>query len=298
MASRCGRRCSTIRTSCRVLVWSRRWAWRSGPGGAGRARAVGRPARECVRCGRSRGRGEGERSGHRMIAGADSISDMDLLRHGGMGRLFHGVRAPSTLGTFLRAFRFGHVRQLDAVAARFVAGLSRQAPLIAAGEPVCYVDMDDTMRGTFGYAKQGTGYGYSGVKGLNALLATASTPCAVPKRWILLLSWAFAVPVRRSDAAGRGSPRLYPGHPSAAAAAPRTGSRWLGSPVATARADIMPRGRPVHPTPIPTAAINPATPWLTRPDEVFGKDNAGPRSHRATLTWIPSESRPPVAAAR
>ena len=52
-----------------------------------------------------------------MVAGADSISDMDLLRHGGMTRLFDGVRAPSTLGTFLRRFTFGHVRQLDAVAA-------------------------------------------------------------------------------------------------------------------------------------------------------------------------------------
>src|SRR5882757_7315732 len=49
-----------------------------------------------------------------MVAGADSIADLDLLRHGGMARLFTGVRAPSTLGTFLRAFRFGHARQLDA----------------------------------------------------------------------------------------------------------------------------------------------------------------------------------------
>jgi hypothetical protein len=55
-----------------------------------------------------------------MVAGADSISDMGLLRHGGMERVFTGLRAPSTLGTFLRAFRFGHVRQLDAVAARFL----------------------------------------------------------------------------------------------------------------------------------------------------------------------------------
>src|SRR5665213_3218095 len=47
-----------------------------------------------------------------MVAGADSIDDMDLLRHGGMGRLVTGVRAPSTLGTFLRSFTFGHVRQL------------------------------------------------------------------------------------------------------------------------------------------------------------------------------------------
>ncbi|HET6868469.1 MAG TPA: IS1380 family transposase [Solirubrobacteraceae bacterium] len=115
-----------------------------------------------------------------MVAGADSIADMGLLRHGAMPRLFTGVRAPSTLGTFLRAFRFGHVRQLDAVAARFTAGLARHAPIIAAGEAVAYLDIDDTVRATFGYRKQGVGYGYSGVKGLNALLATASSASSAP----------------------------------------------------------------------------------------------------------------------
>ena len=65
-----------------------------------------------------------------MVAGADSIDDMDLLRHGGMPRLFAGVRAPSTLGTFLRSFTFGHVRQLDAVAARFLANLAGRSPLL------------------------------------------------------------------------------------------------------------------------------------------------------------------------
>jgi len=115
-----------------------------------------------------------------MVAGADSIADMDVLRHGGMARLFSGVRAPSTLGTFLRSFRFGHVRQLDAVAARFTAELARRAPIIAAAGPVTYLDVDDTVRATFGYAKQGAGYGYTGVKGLNALLATVSTPASPP----------------------------------------------------------------------------------------------------------------------
>jgi hypothetical protein len=113
-----------------------------------------------------------------MVAGADSIADMDLLRHGAMSRLFAGTRAPSTLGTFLRAFRFGHVRQLDAVAARFLAGLARHAPMIATGQQVIYLDVDDTVRATFGYAKQGAGY--SGVKGLNALLATVSTASSAP----------------------------------------------------------------------------------------------------------------------
>jgi hypothetical protein len=60
-----------------------------------------------------------------MAAGADSFDDMALLRHGAMGRLFDRAYAPSTLGSFLRAFTFGHVRQLDAVASRFLAGLIR-----------------------------------------------------------------------------------------------------------------------------------------------------------------------------
>jgi hypothetical protein len=115
-----------------------------------------------------------------MVAGADCIEDMDLLRHGGMNRLFGGVRAPSTLGTFLRAFTFGHVRQLDAVAARLLVGLTNHAPLLGGGSPVAFVDIDDTVKQTYGYAKQGAGYGYSGVKGLNALLATVSTPTNAP----------------------------------------------------------------------------------------------------------------------
>jgi len=115
-----------------------------------------------------------------MVAGADSIDDMDLLRHGGMDRLFGGVRAPSTLGTFLRTFSFGHVRQLDSVAAAMLAELARWTPLLAGADHVAYVDVDDTIRATYGYAKQGAGFGYSGVKGLNALIAIVSTPLSAP----------------------------------------------------------------------------------------------------------------------
>src|SRR3954466_16370033 len=96
-----------------------------------------------------------------MLAGADSIDDMDLLRHGAMDRLFTGARAPSTLGTFLRAFRFGHVRQLDRVAARLLAQLAVRTPLLPGGDRVAHVDIDDTVRATHGYAKQGAGFGYS-----------------------------------------------------------------------------------------------------------------------------------------
>ncbi|SNS01603.1 IS1380 family transposase [Blastococcus mobilis] len=115
-----------------------------------------------------------------MVAGADSIDDMDLLRHGGMERLFAGIRAPSTLGTFLRCFTFGHVRQLDSVAASFLTGLAASTPLLAGAEQVAFLDLDDTIRQTHGYAKQGVGYGYNKTKGLNALLATVSTPLAAP----------------------------------------------------------------------------------------------------------------------
>lgn len=123
-----------------------------------------------------------------MVAGADSIDDMALLRHGGMGRVFAGGYAPSTLGSFLRAFTFGHVRQLDPIASRFLTGLTGLAGqacwLIAtagdeAGGPVL-VDVDDTIIEVHGHAKQGCGYGYTKVRGLNAQLATVSTPGSAP----------------------------------------------------------------------------------------------------------------------
>jgi hypothetical protein len=115
-----------------------------------------------------------------MIAGADSISDLDALRHGGMGRVFTGARAATTLGTHLRAYAFGHVRQLDAVASRLLVRLAQASPILAGAEQVVYVDIDDTIRETHGYRKQGAAYGYSRVKGLNAQLAILSTPLAAP----------------------------------------------------------------------------------------------------------------------
>ncbi|MHA7303150.1 IS1380 family transposase [Pseudarthrobacter sp. MDT1-22] len=117
-----------------------------------------------------------------MVAGADSIEDTALLRHGGMKRLFSACYAPSTLGSFLRSFTFGHVRQLDAVASRFLANLGTRAPLLGApaASDFVFVDVDDTIIEVHGYSKQGSGYGYSGVRGLNALLAIASTKDTAP----------------------------------------------------------------------------------------------------------------------
>ena len=117
-----------------------------------------------------------------MVAGADSIDDMRLLRHGGMTRLFDRVYAPSTLWSFLRAFEFGHVRQLDAVASRFLTSLTRETPglLPAARDEFTFVDVDDTIIEVEGYLKQGASFGYSGVRGLNAVLAVASTKDSAP----------------------------------------------------------------------------------------------------------------------
>jgi hypothetical protein len=89
-----------------------------------------------------------------LAAGADSIEDLAVLRHGGMGKLFDRPYAQSTLGWFLRAFRFGHVRQLDAVAARFLAGLAARAPLLPVSAGRVLVDVDDTIIEVHGYAKQ------------------------------------------------------------------------------------------------------------------------------------------------
>ena len=98
-----------------------------------------------------------------MLAGADSIDDLDVLRHGGVGRVFTDVRAPSTLGTFLRSFAFGHVRQLDAVHTGVLAGLATVVPRLLAGvDGLAFIDIDDTIREVHGYAKQGRGTGTRG----------------------------------------------------------------------------------------------------------------------------------------
>ena len=115
-----------------------------------------------------------------MVTGADSISDLDVLRHGGMGRIFDGLRAATTLGTHLRGYAFGHIRQLDAVASRFLINLTRCCPILPGADQIVYIDVDDTIRETHGYQKQGAAYGYSKVKGLNAQLAVISTPLAAP----------------------------------------------------------------------------------------------------------------------
>ena len=115
-----------------------------------------------------------------MAAGADSIDDMAVLCHGGTARVLGAALAPSTLGSFLRAMTFGHVRQLDAVASRFLVNLAADTNLLGTPEErgTVMIDLDDTIVEVHGYAKQG--FGYSGVRGINAILATVSTDTVAP----------------------------------------------------------------------------------------------------------------------
>jgi|GEM_PF-2487234 len=116
-----------------------------------------------------------------MVAGADSIEDVDRLRHAGNAAAFDQIRAPSTLGTFLRAFTHGHVQQLNAVLRRTLIALAGQAPLLPGAEELVFVDLDSTHRQVYGYAKQGAAVGrLKGKKTLHPLIATASTPIARP----------------------------------------------------------------------------------------------------------------------
>jgi hypothetical protein len=122
-----------------------------------------------------------------MAAGADSIDDMDVLRHGAMGELFDGIRAPSTLGSFLRCFTWGNVRQVEKVSRLLLAQLAGRAPLLPGAGQLAFVDMDSSQRRVYGHKKQGAAFGHTKiqgktvlVRGLNALAAAVSTPDSAP----------------------------------------------------------------------------------------------------------------------
>jgi hypothetical protein len=106
-----------------------------------------------------------------MALGADCIDDCDVLRSGQTRAVLgHRVAAPSTLGTFLRAFTFGHVRQLDRVLAESLA--RAWAAGAGPGDQRLIVDVDSFVGEVYGYDKQGAGYGYTHKRGYHPLLAT------------------------------------------------------------------------------------------------------------------------------
>ena len=108
---------------------------------------------------------------HAMVAGGSHIDHADVLRSGATQSVLpHRVMAPSTLGTFLRSFTFGHIRQLD----RVLAEALRRAWSLGAGpgEDRLVVDLDSTICPVCGKAKHGAGYGYTNELGYHPLLAT------------------------------------------------------------------------------------------------------------------------------
>ena len=108
---------------------------------------------------------------HAIIAGADCIDDADLLRTGSTGHVLgHRVMAPSTLGTFLRGFTFGHVRQLDRVAETVLA--RAWAGGAGPGDGPMTIDVDSTICEVHGDHKGGAAYGYTRQLGYHPLLAT------------------------------------------------------------------------------------------------------------------------------
>jgi hypothetical protein len=138
---------------------------------------------------------------HSMLAGGDCIDDADLLRCGATSWVLgHRVMAPSTLGTFLRAFTFGHVCQLDRLGEQILT----RAWAVGAGpgDGPMTMDLDSTVCEVHGYHKQGAAYGYT--------TSLATTRC-----------WPPAPTPARSCTPGSG-----PGGPTAPAALPASSTSW------------------------------------------------------------------------
>ena len=108
------------------------------------------------------------------LAGGDFIGDADALRAGGtVGVLGCVVKAPSTLGTFLRSFRWGHVRQLDRVSRQLLA--RAWAAGAGPGDSPLTINLDSTICQTYGLDKEGArDHNYTGARGYHPLLAIAA----------------------------------------------------------------------------------------------------------------------------
>jgi hypothetical protein len=122
-----------------------------------------------------------------MAAGADSIHDLDLVRAGGVKKLFGGVYAAATLGIFLREFTHGHTRQLSAVLRRHLIALADQTPVLDGIDDRVFIDIDSLLRPVYGRAKQGASFGHTKIagktilrRGLSPLAVTICTETAAP----------------------------------------------------------------------------------------------------------------------
>jgi hypothetical protein len=110
---------------------------------------------------------------HSLLAGGDCIDDADALRAGDTASVLgHGVLAPSTLGTFLRSFTWGHARQLDRVSGELLARAWSAGA--GPGDAPVTIDVDSTICETYGLAKQGGVFGHTNVRGYHPLLAAVA----------------------------------------------------------------------------------------------------------------------------
>lgn len=122
-----------------------------------------------------------------MAAGADYIDDLDVIRSGGMARLFTEVYAPATLGQFLREFTHGYTRQLASVARAHLVNLVGCTNLLPGIGQRALVDIDSLLRPVYGRAKQGASFGHAKIagkqvlrRGLSPLVTTISTDTGAP----------------------------------------------------------------------------------------------------------------------
>jgi hypothetical protein len=122
-----------------------------------------------------------------MAAGADSIDDLDVVRSGGMNKVFGGVYASTTLGIFLREFTHGHTRQLSAVLRRHLVALADQTRVLEGIGERAFIDIDSLLRPVYGPAKQGASFGHTKIagktilrRGLSPLAVTIATATAAP----------------------------------------------------------------------------------------------------------------------
>ena len=112
---------------------------------------------------------------HAVLAEADSIDDCDVLRAGSTAAILgHVVSAPSTIGTFLRSFSWGHARQLDAVAGEALARAWQAGAGPADRSGPLTIDLDSSLHETYGFQKQGGLRGYTYVRGYHPLYAIAA----------------------------------------------------------------------------------------------------------------------------
>jgi hypothetical protein len=182
-----------------------------------------------------------------MVAGADCIDDLAVIRCGGIPRLFDGVYACATLGILLREFTFGHTKQLASAARAHLIALAARTPILTGADQGVFVDIDSLLRPVYGHAKQGASFGHTKIagrqvlrKGLSPLATTLSTPSAAPV--------VAGIRLRAGKAgSGKGAASMVTEAISTARAAVPGARSWFGETPGSVTATSWPRPGPAVP---------------------------------------------------